>query len=246
MNQTVFEVHGEELIARAGMKKAEFARRMGIQRQNVKALFRSPKLETIKRVADVLGLPLAYLIGYVKPIDFDEEPFASVISEDLRRAEAGLVDEPAFEIQPEEVPTGNSVEDRRQRQRLIREFYECWKKDHPGLSVFNSSLKDYIDIKHISVEETAGHASLTYLSTLAVFQLDEILRNATLVKTVQTKQSSKNQRGFSRMLIMKYNVVGIGLVKLTVGVRHSDKAKVQYCITAIEPAIPDAKTKQSR
>lgn len=176
MNQTVFEVHGEELIARAGMKKAEFARRMGIQRQNVKALFRSPKLETIQRVADVLDLPLAYLIGYVKPIDFDEEPFSSVISEDLRKAEADMMDD----------------------------------------------------------------------STRVALQLNAILQNAVVEVESEVKRVSESQKKFSKMLLMKCALPGLGQVKLTVGVKQDDNSKVQYCITAIEPSLPEAKTKQSR
>ena len=81
---------------------------------------------------------------------------------------------------------------------------------------------------------TAGQASLTYLSTLAVLQLDAILTNAWLVKEVHTKEDSKNQRSFERMLIMEYICTGVGRVKMTVGVRRKDKMKVQYCITAID------------
>ena len=36
------------------------------------------------------------------------------------------------------------------------------------------------------------------------------------------------------MLIMKYDCVGIGIVKMTVGVRRRTHEKVQYCITALE------------
>ena len=36
------------------------------------------------------------------------------------------------------------------------------------------------------------------------------------------------------MLIMEYVCPGIGRVKMTVGVKRSDKSKVQYCITAID------------
>ena len=46
--------------------------------------------------------------------------------------------------------------------------------------IFNKSLDDYIHVKYISINETAGHASLRYLSTLAVLQLDAILPNAIL------------------------------------------------------------------
>jgi hypothetical protein len=41
MNQIYFEAKGEALLGRIGMSKSEFARRMGIRKQNVKALFKS-------------------------------------------------------------------------------------------------------------------------------------------------------------------------------------------------------------
>ena len=95
------------------------------------------------------------------------------------------------------------------------------------------SLNDYINVKYVSVNETAGHASLRYLSTLAVLQLDAILPNAKLKESKPANPTKKNQKGFSRMLVMEYYCPGIGLVRLTVGQKSSDGAKVQYCITAI-------------
>ena len=83
------------------------------------------------------------------------------------------------------------------------------------------------------MNETAGHASLRYLSTLAVFQLDAILPNAILKENKPANQKIKNQKGFKRMLIMEYHCPGIGPVRLTVGQKSSDESKVQYCITAI-------------
>lgn len=224
MNQTVFEARGEELIALAGMTKAEFARKMGIQRQNVKALFHSPKLETVYRVSKVLNLPLMYLIGYADPIDFEEEEISNMPLD-------------IFDIHPESIPTGNSVEDLRTRRKLIWSFYEQWKKKHPELSVYNINIKENINIRHISIEETSGHASLSYLSTLAVLQLDQILKNAVLISEKSSKIDTHNQKMFNKILLMEYKLVGIGRVKLTVGVRKSDKTKVQYCITAIESGM---------
>lgn len=237
MNQTVFEAHGEELIARAGMTKAEFARRMGIQRQNVKTLFHSPKLETVQRAAMVLNLPLVYLIGYVNPIDYDEEPFATAINKEGHRFVEDTVSDESFIIRPEDIPTGNSVEERRARQRLIWRFYNQWKKEHPELSVYNNNIKENINIRHISIEETSGHASLTYLSTLAVLQLDQILQNAVLRSEKSIKGTTNNQKMFNKIMLMEHNIVGIGRVKLTVGVRRSDDTKVQYCITAIDSCM---------
>ena len=49
----------------------------------------------------------------------------------------------------------------------------------------------------------------------------------------KTKPGNKNQQPFERMLIMEYELVGIGTVKMIVGVRRRTQGKVQYCITAI-------------
>lgn len=136
-------------------------------------------------------------------------------------------------IKPEDVPTGDTMEDRRRRNHLIRQFYNLWMLRNKDRKVFNNSLNDYIHIKYISVNETAGHASLRYLSTLAVLQLDAILPNAILKDNRPANPKTKNQKGFKRMLIMEYDCPAIGLVRLTVGQKTSDNSKVQYCITAI-------------
>ena len=218
MNQIYFEANGEALLERIGMTKSEFARQMGIRKQNVKVLFKTKNLETIYKAASVLGVPFAMLVGYVEEPDLKEIPL--VPEEEL--------------IVEDDIPTGNTSEDKRTRQNLIFTFYENWKRRNPEQKKYNIALKDDINIRAVSLDETAVQASLTYLSTLAVLQLDAILTNAWLVKTVPSKQDSKNQRSFERMLIMEYVCTGVGRVKMTVGVRRSDRKKVQYCITAID------------
>ena len=206
------------MLERIGMTKSEFARQMGIRKQNVKVLFKTKNLETIYKAASVLGVPFAMLVGYVEEPDLKEIPL--VPEEEL--------------IVEDDIPTGNTSEDKRTRQNLIFTFYENWKRRNPEQKKYNIALKDDINIRAVSLDETAAQASLTYLSTLAVLQLDAILTNAWLVKTVPSKQDSKNQRSFERMLIMEYVCTGVGRVKMTVGVRRSDRKKVQYCITAID------------
>ena len=218
MNQIYFEAKGEALLERIGMTKAEFARRMGIRKQNVKALFKSKNLETIYKAADVMGVPFVLLVGYIEEPDLSEipiEPYEDEITED-------------------DIPSGDTLEEKRQRQKLIYEFYQEWKRRNPDQKKYNIALKEDINIRAVSLDETAAQASLTYLSTLAVLQLDAILTNAWLVKTVPSKPSSKNQRSFESILIMEYVCPGVGRVKMTVGVKRSDKSKVQYCITAID------------
>ena len=69
--------------------------------------------------------------------------------------------------------------------------------------------------------------------TLAVLQLDAILVGAKKVSIKKTKVGNKNQKPFERMMIMTYELNGIGTVKMTVGIRRRTKEKIQYCITAI-------------
>ena len=224
MKGIYFEEKGAELLDKVGMTKAEFARRMGIQRQNVNVLFRTNNLEIIARASEVLDVPLALLVGYV------EEPDP----EEYQLSDDGV-------IRPEDVPVGDSTEDRRERQEIIKKFYYYWKKAHPELCMYNADLAENIYINHTSLVETAGRASLTYLSTLAVLQLDAILQNAKLSFVDKPKPGNKQQRKFEKMIGMEYSCPGIGDVQLMVGVRKCDKMKIQYCITALTPIIRSSK-----
>ena len=252
MNTIYFEEKGEVLLERIGMSKAEFARRMGIRRQNVKALFKSKDLRVIQQAADVMGVPWVFLVGYSEEPDVYRLPVPSYEEYlDFARQHPGEYDVPedaspgdSFEIAPEDIPTGDSVEDRRKRQKIISQFYYYWKGKNPEHRKYNDDLADYIYINHTSLVETAGRASLTYLSTLAVLQLDAILRYAKKSFETIPKADTKQQRPFERMLGMDYSCPGIGVVRLMVGVRRQDKMKVQYCITALTPLMNVGKKKQ--
>ena len=131
------------------------------------------------------------------------------------------------------IPKGNSKDDIRQRELIIRQFYQKWKVENPSQRKFNLSLKDFINIRMISIVETSEHAAKRYLSTLAVLQLDAILTGAQTLAITRPKKGNKNQQSFERMMIMAYPLPGIGMAKMTVGIRRLSKEKVQYCITAI-------------
>lgn len=224
MKGIYFEEKGLELLKQRGMTKAEFARRMGILRQNVNVLFKTNNLEIIARAAEVLDVPLAVLVGYVEEPDVYELPVHE--SCDGASCDVG-------EIRPEDVPVGDSTEDVERRRLIISKFYRNWKLRNPSLKKFNLSLNEDINIRFVSITETCTHASRTYLSTLAVLQLDAILTNAKVVSTVPSK-SNGNQKPFEKMIIMKYDCIGIGVIKMTVGVRRRTHEKVQYCITALQ------------
>lgn len=132
-----------------------------------------------------------------------------------------------------EIPQGNTKEELKARESLISEVYRKWTEANPTKRVYNRSLKDYVTVKYLSITETMRHAAKTYASTLAVMQLDYILRYAERYgKPAKPKKGSKNQAGFTQMLEMRCTLVGIGTVKMMVGVKR-DGEKVQYCITAV-------------
>ena len=64
-----------------------------------------------------------------------------------------------------------------------------------------NTLKEYINIRFVSITETCTHASRTYLSTLAVLQLDAILTGAKKVATVPSKNNS-NQKDFEKIIVI--------------------------------------------
>ena len=132
------------------------------------------------------------------------------------------------------LPKDDSTEAKKERKKIIIDFYSQWIAANPTKQVFNKSLNDFIHVRFLSIQETAGHASHTHKSTMAVCSLTEILKNARCVSSVKPKPENKNQQRFSEVIVMEYSKDAFGKIKLTVGVLKGSKQKVQYCITAIE------------
>jgi hypothetical protein len=140
-----------------------------------------------------------------------------------------------MELDKNGIAIGDTTEDKKQRKRFIMNFYKMWETENPQKQVFNKSLKDFVNVKHISVKETTGQASHRYISTLAITFLTEILENAIQKGSPQnTNPQRDNQKGFEKIIVMEYNKKDFGKIKLTVGVKRGTKEKVQYCITTIE------------
>lgn len=78
------------------------------------------------------------------------------------------------------IPKGNSIEEIKQREKIIRDFYRKWKEMNPSQRRYNMSLKEYINIRMVSIIETSEHAAKSYHSTLAVC-------NSTLFSSVRKK-----------------------------------------------------------
>ena len=138
-------------------------------------------------------------------------------------------------LDAKKIATDDSKEAKKQRKQFIEDFYRLWESINPSKKVFNKSLNDFINVRHISVKETAGQASHRYISTLAIMFLSEILENAVQKGAIKNANSTKkNQKGFEKIITMEYHKEEFGTIKLTVGVKRGTKEKVQYCVTAIK------------
>ncbi len=98
----------------------------------------------------------------------------------------------------EEIPQGTSQSDIERRRQIISRFYHEWKLQNPAQKRFNISLKEFINIRFVSITETCAHAARSYHSTLAVLQLDAILTNARRVTSMRAKTNG-NQKPFEKM-----------------------------------------------
>ena len=102
------------------------------------------------------------------------------------------------------IPQGNNKEDLKQREEIISQVYRRWTEENPDKRVYNRSLKDYINIRYLSITETMRHAAKTYASTLAMLQLDTILRYSVCFgKPKPPKKGVKNQEIFAQMQEMR-------------------------------------------
>lgn len=61
------------------------------------------------------------------------------------------------------IPEGKTIEDIKAREAIIRDYYREWKTKNPSQRKFNLSLKEYINIRMVSIVETSEHAAKSYL-----------------------------------------------------------------------------------
>ena len=127
-----------------------------------------------------------------------------------------------------EIPQGNSREEVKLRDQIIKDFYAGWIAENPEKKMWNEDLQDYILVKYLSITETAEKAARQYESTLAVMMLSELLTKSKKVAEVPPKKGTKNQKPFLKMYIMQ-----LDNIKMTVGLQKSTGDKVQYCITSL-------------
>lgn len=124
-----------------------------------------------------------------------------------------------------EIPKGSTREDIKARKKIIGDFYASWIEAHPDKKIWNKSLHAYIHVKFQSINETKGHAALSIKSTLAVFSLTKILKEAYVVEKWAPKYDDKNQKPYSFMLLMRWKTY-----RLIVGYQKSTMEYVQYYV----------------
>ena len=61
------------------------------------------------------------------------------------------------------IPEGKTIDDIKARETIIRNYYREWKAKNPSQRKFNLSLKEYINIRMVSIIETSEHAAKSYL-----------------------------------------------------------------------------------
>jgi hypothetical protein len=136
---------------------------------------------------------------------------------------------------PIEIPTGTTLEEIKVRKKIIRDFYAIWNAANPTKQVYNANLKEFINVRYLSINETSEIASRRYISTFAITHyFTEILELAEEKRRTKPKPDNDNQKRFSEIIALEYNKKEFGTVKLTVGVLKGSKQHIQYCITAIE------------
>lgn len=163
------------------------------------------------------------LFDYLYKVE-NEDELLYVGEESLEQIEP---EEPSIEYDSDGIPLGRTKKEIIIREQVIKDFYRNWIADNPEKKIWNKNLQAFILVKYISINETYAKAARTYESTKAVFLLTEILENAILVDEMPPKKNNKNQKAFSKMLIMRYE-----RVKLTVGFQRSNNDNVQYCVTS--------------
>ena len=131
-----------------------------------------------------------------------------------------------------EIPQGKTREEIKAREKIIKDFYAGWIANNPSKSVWNKSLNAPIRVKGISINETYEHAARSYESTIEVLRLTEILSEAKIGSIGPHKTDDKNQKSFSKVLVMRHNNA-----RLIVGYQPSLGDYVQYSITCTSSNI---------
>ena len=117
------------------------------------------------------------------------------------------------------------------RREIISDFYDVVLSDGE-VKIYNESLQKEIFVNNrVSKGETKTHACKSVESTLAVFDLHNVLKNAKKVSETKIVNGKNRKKGVEAIIVLEDNIEYVGNVKLTVAVYKNGKM-VQYCLTA--------------
>ena len=180
-------------------------------------------------------LDIEWLMNY----DFGLEPTLKMVRDEtliVQNSEEESKDEIIYD--EDGIPMGQSAQETAQRRQIVKDFIQQWRANHPDPRIWNEELKDYIKINQVFLIEAVGHSANRYASTKAIFQMETIMAEAKMEARTKVKEGDKNQKPFQYMLVLSYQIKGIGRAKLTVGVRLRTHEKVAYDITAPSENVP--------
>lgn len=191
-------------------------------------------------------------ITFELPYEVEETSIVGFVQED----DIENNDSPASEIEydADGIPMGNSFLEKTLRRDIIHLFIQKWRNAHAdNPRIFNNELNDYIKINQLFLLESVTHSAVKYQSTKAVLLMEEVIANARKVSTTRTKEGNNNQKPFAQMMVMRYQIDGIGTIKMTIGIRKRTFEKVQYSITVpevgkpfIDPVVAKGKRKNNQ
>lgn len=125
------------------------------------------------------------------------------------------------------IPQGNSKE-----EVYARRDYIINKLQHLiGTSIRCAALNNQkIHFDYYSIDETATHASKSYVSTKGALNITKAICSAKFVKTHSTHSKRQAKRGFIEMIELSAEIKNIGTLKIIVG-RKKNMQVFHYCVT---------------
>jgi len=104
------------------------------------------------------------------------------------------------------IPQGQTKEEIQIRKKIIKDFYAIWNAANPTKQVYNANLKEFINVRYLSINETAEIASRRYVSTFAITHyFTEILELAKEIRRTTPKSDNDNQKRFSEIIALEYS-----------------------------------------
>lgn len=170
--------------------------------------------------------------------DFDSPKHLSCVHDGGDEENNPHQDNTVIDYDEKGIPMGEEPQDEKLRRQIIHKFLQNWRASHPEAYVVNKELNEPIKIIQVSLREACKHSARSYKSTQAVLLLEAIIADAKKIGESRIKPGDNSQKNYEKMIVMSYRKEGLGIVKLTIGVRKRTHEKVEYGITVPHEGIP--------